>query len=326
MRRPKVLVTRRIPEEALRLLSSHFEVDYRGKDTAIPRPEFLRKIKDKEGLLCVLTEKVDQQLLDAAPKLKIVSTYSVGFDHIDVPACTRKGVLATNTPGVLTETTADFTWALLLAAARRVVEGDTYMRAGRYKGWDPLMILGSDVHGKTLGVVGFGRIGQAVARRAKGFSMNVLYYDLQRVFPAVETELGARFAELDDLLRQSDFVSLHAALDARTRRLIDAKALAKMKPSAYLINAARGPMVDEAALVKALKAGRLRGAALDVYEREPKMAAGLSKLPNAVLAPHLASASLETRLKMGMMAAQALVDALALGKLPEHPINKISEV
>ncbi|MDE1977448.1 MAG: D-glycerate dehydrogenase [Elusimicrobia bacterium] len=326
MRRPKVLVTRRIPEEALRLLSSHFEVDYRGKDTAIPRPEFLRKIKDKEGLLCVLTEKVDQQLLDAAPKLKIVSTYSVGFDHIDVPACTRKGVLATNTPGVLTETTADFTWALLLAAARRVVEGDTYMRAGRYKGWDPLMILGSDVHGKTLGVVGFGRIGQAVARRAKGFSMNVLYYDLQRVFPAVETELGARFAELDDLLRQSDFVSLHAALDAGTRRLIDAKALAKMKPSAYLINAARGPMVDEAALVKALKAGRLRGAALDVYEREPKMAAGLAKLPNAVLAPHLASASLETRLKMGMMAAQALVDALALGKLPEHPVNKISEV
>ncbi len=326
MRRPKVLVTRRIPEEALRLLSSHFEVDYRGKDTAIPRSEFLRKIKDKEGLLCVLTERVDQQLLDAAPKLKIVSTYSVGFDHIDVPACTKKGVLATNTPGVLTETTADFTWALLLAAARRVVEGDTYMRAGRYKGWDPLMILGSDVHGKTLGVVGFGRIGQAVARRAKGFAMNVLYYDVQRVFPEIEADLGARFAELKDLLRQSDFVSLHAALDARTRHLIDAKALASMKPSAYLINAARGPMVDEAALVKALKAGRLRGAALDVYEREPKMAAGLAKLPNVVLAPHLASASLETRLKMGMMAAQALVDALALGKSPAHPVNKISEV
>jgi len=319
--RSKVLVTRRIPEEALRLLSSHFEVDYRGRDTAIPRPEFLRKIKDKSGLLCVLTERVDEALLAVSPGLKAVSTYSVGFDHIDVPACTRRGILVTNTPGVLTETTADFTWTLLLAAARRLVEGDKFMRAGRYKGWDPLMMLGSDVYGKTLGIVGFGRIGQAVARRAKGFSMNVLYYDVQRVFPEIEKDLGARFVELRDLLRQADYVSLHAALSPQTRHLIDRKALALMKPSAYLVNAARGPMVDEAALVAALKRGRLRGAALDVYEREPKMAAGLAKLPNVVLAPHLASASLETRAKMGMMAAQALVDALALGRPPKHPVN-----
>ena len=322
MSRPKILVTRAIPEEAKKLLLEHCDVEQYDKHTAIPRPLLLKKIKDKDGLLCILTEKIDARLLDAAPKLKAVATYSVGFDHIDVKACGERKIVVANTPGVLTETTADFTWTLLLAAARRVVEGDGFMRAGKYKAWDPMMLLGTDVYGKTLGVVGFGRIGQAVARRAQGFGMKVLYFDTQRIFPEVEKQFGAEYREINDLLRESDFVTLHCVLDRATHHLIDEKAFALMKRSAYLINAARGPIVDEKALVKALKSGRIRGAGLDVYELEPKMAAGLSKLKNVVLAPHLASASLETRLRMGMMAAQALVDALALRKMPQHPVNR----
>ena len=321
MSRPKILVTRSIPEEAKKLLVPHFELEQYDKHTAIPRPLLLKKIKDKDGLLCILTEKVNQELLDAAPRLKAVATYSVGFDHIDVKACAERKVAVTNTPGVLTETTADFTWALLLACARRVVEGDRYMRAGKYKAWDPMMLLGTDVYGKTLGIVGFGRIGQAVARRAQGFGMRVLYYDTQRIFPEVEKQFGAEYRELNDLLRESDYVTLHCVLDRATHHLIDEKAFALMKRSAYLVNAARGPIVDEKALVKALQTGRIRGAGLDVYELEPKMAAGLGRLPNAVLAPHLASASLETRTRMGLMAAQGLIDVLALRKMPQHPVN-----
>jgi glyoxylate reductase len=318
---PKILVTRAIPDDAMAVLQPHFEIEQYDKHTAIPRPLLLKKIKDKDGLLCILTEKVDQELLDAAPRLKAVSTYSVGFDHVDVKACTARGVTVTNTPGVLTETTADFTWALLMAAARRVVEGDKFMRAGKYKAWDPMMILGVDVFGKTLGIVGFGRIGQAVARRAMGFGMKVIYYDTQRIFPEVEKQFGAEYRELDDVLRDSDFLSLHTVLDANTRHLIDGRAFGLMRRSAILINAARGPIVDEKALVAALKAGRIRAAALDVYELEPKMAPGLAKLPNVVLAPHLASASLETRTRMGVMAAQGLVDALSRKVKPAHAVN-----
>ncbi|MBI4376936.1 MAG: D-glycerate dehydrogenase [Elusimicrobia bacterium] len=320
MVKPRILITRRIPEEALALLRPGFEIDHYDKPTPIPRKLLLAKIKDKQGVLCILTEKIDQELLEAAPALRAVSTYSVGFDHIDVKACTERGVLVTNTPGVLTETSADFAWALLMAAARRVVEGDRFMRAGKYKAWDPMMMLGTDVHGKTLGIVGFGRIGQALARRASGFSMRILYHDTQRMFPEVEKQIGAQYAELDTLLSQSDFISVHAVLDASTRHLIGEKALSLMKSSAYLINAARGPIVDERALVKALKKGRIRGAALDVFEHEPKMAPGLSKLSNVVLAPHLSSASFETRIKMGGMAAQGLVDALS-GRHPAHLVN-----
>jgi glyoxylate reductase len=321
MARPKILVTRRIPDGALKLLASHFEIDHYNKPSPIPRKALLSRIKDREGLLCILTEKVDHELLRAAPGLRAVSTYSVGLDHIDLRACAERGVAVTNTPGVLTETTADFTWALLLSSARRVVEADHVMRSGCYKAWDPLMLLGSDVYGKTLGVVGFGRIGQAVARRALGFEMKVLYYDVQRIFPEVERQFGAQFTELSELLGQSDFVTLHVVLNENTRHLIDAKALALMKPSAYLINAARGLIVDERALVYALRAGRLRGAALDVYENEPLMAPGLAKLPNAVIVPHIASASLETRTRMGVMAAQGLVDVLVHRRKPGNLVN-----
>jgi glyoxylate reductase len=315
------LITRRIPDEALALLRPHCSIDQHNFPTAIPRGILLKKIAKAEGLLCILTEKIDQELLSRAPKLRCVSTYSVGFDHIDVPACSKRGIVVTNTPGVLTETTADFTWALLMAAARRVVEGDGFMRAGKYKAWDPMLLLGTDVFGKTLGIVGFGRIGQAVARRARGFGMNILYSDSRRLPLDKESQFGARYASLEDLLHQSDFVSLHCTLDRETYHLIDKKALSLMKPSATLINAARGPIVEEAALVSALKAGKIRGAALDVYEKEPRMSPGLSKLKNVVLAPHLASASLETRTKMGMMAAQGLLDVLVFNRRPGYLVN-----
>jgi glyoxylate reductase len=310
MSKTKILITRRVPQQCLDLLRPHFDIDHFNKDVAMPRKALLKRVKGKDGLLCLLTDKIDPQLLKAAPHLKAVSTFSVGYDHIDVPACAARGVLVTNTPGVLTESTADFTWALLMGAARRVVEGDDYMRGGKYKGWDPLMLLGTDVSGKTLGIIGFGRIGQAVAKRAAGFSMNILYYDTSQASPETEEALYARFVTLDDLLRQSDFVSVHTVLDANTRHLIDARAFGLMKKSAYLINAARGPIVDEKALVKALKTSKIRGAGLDVYEWEPKMAPGLASCHNAVLAPHLASATLETRTKMGEMAAQGLIDGL----------------
>lgn len=314
MSKPNILVTRRVPQECLDLLKPHFRIEHHNRETAIPRGRLLRSVRDKAGVLCLLTDKIDTELLAAAPRLAAVSTFSVGYDHIDVPACKARGVSVTNTPGVLTESTADFTWALLMAAARRVVEGDAYMRGGRYKGWDPLMILGTDVFGKTLGVIGFGRIGQAVAKRAGGFSMRVLYYDTRRAPEEAEKALNASFVPLDELLRESDYVSVHTVLDTSTRHLIGERAFGLMKRSAYLINAARGPIVDEKALVRALKTGRIRGAGLDVYEREPKMAPGLAARRNAVLAPHLASATLETRVKMGEMAAQGLVDGL-VGKV-----------
>jgi len=313
MAKQKVLVTRRVPKECLALLKDHFDVEHYNQETAIPRKRLLRSVKNKDGLLCMLTDKIDPELLAAAPRLRAVSTFSVGYDHVNIPACKARGVAVANTPGVLTESTADFTWALLMAASRRVVEGDSYMRGGKYKGWDPLMILGTDVFGKTLGVIGFGRIGQAVAKRAGGFSMRVLYYDTRRASPEAEKALNAKFVPLDKILRESDFVSVHTVLDKNTRHLLNGRAFGLMKKSAYLINAARGPIVDEKALVRALKSDKIRGAGLDVYEWEPKMAPGLASCKNAVLAPHLASASLETRTKMGIMAASGLIDALVCG-------------
>ncbi len=319
--KPRLLVTRQVPKGAIKLLAPHFEIDHYDKGTAIPRPLLLRKIKQVDALMCILTEKVDAQLLASAPRLRMVATVSVGLDHVDLAACTARGLPVTHTPGVLTETCADFAWALLLSAARRVVEGDRMMRAGKYKGWDPLMLLGTDVHGKTLGVAGFGRIGQAVARRGLGFGMKVLYHDVRPVDEATERALNARHVDFQALLRESDFISVHTVLDATTRHLFGEKELRAMKPTAFLINSARGPIIDEAALVKALKNGWIAGAGLDVYEREPRMAPGLAKLPNVVLAPHLASASLETRGEMARLAAQSLIDHLIHGRTPQNLAN-----
>jgi glyoxylate reductase len=273
-------------------------------------------------VLTLLTDRVDDQLLDAAgASLRVVSNYAVGFDNVDVPACTRRSIPVGNTPGVLTETTADLAWALLMAAGRRVAEGDRYVRAGRWRTWGPQLLLGGDVHGATLGIVGFGRIGQALARRAAGFGMTVLYWSRTRAEPDMERGLGATFVELEDLLERSDFVTLHVSLNEETRHLIDAAALARMKPSAVLVNTARGPVVDQAALAEALRDGTIAAAALDVTDPEPIAADDpLLELDNCLVVPHIASASYATRGKMAEMAAANLLAGLRGERLP-NPVN-----
>ena len=317
---PRILITRELPEDALTVAQKHFETELLSLHQPFSREELLKRLHDKTGLVCLLTDSIDEEVLNAAPSLKVVSNVAVGFNNIDVAACTRRGVWVTNTPGILTETTADFTWALLLAVARRVVEGDRYVRAGQFKEWQLLLLLGTDVHGKTLGILGFGRIGQAVARRAKGFGMRVLYYDPYRVDQAVERELGATYVDKAALLHESDFLTVHAILTSETRHLIGADELRAMKPTAFLINAARGPIVHEDALVQALREGWIAGAGLDVYEEEPVVHPGLLTLPNVVLAPHIASASRETRTKMALMAVENCC-AVLKGRVPPNPVN-----
>jgi len=319
MPKPRVLATRPLFPAAQQILNANCDVDYWTDPERISRDELLRRIKDRDALVCLLTEKVDPDLLAAAPKLRIASNVAVGFDNIDVAACTSRGVIATNTPGVLDETTADFAWTLLMAVARRVIEGEELARSGKWKGWDLDQLVGTDVFGKTLGVVGFGRIGKAMARRALGFNMRVLYSDAVRAPEAVERELRAEHRDLGDLLAQSDFVSVHVPLLPETRGLFDAARLSKMKRTAFLINTSRGPVVDEAALVQTLEAGKIAGAALDVFEKEPSIHPGL-KRSNVVLAPHIASASIETRTKMACMAAQNVV-ALFTGQRPPNMLN-----
>jgi glyoxylate reductase len=285
----------------------------------ISKEELFRRIHDKDGLVCLLTEKVNEELLAAAPKLRIVANVAVGYDNITVADCTKRGVAATNTPGVLDETTADFAWTLLMAVARRLGEGEALARSGQWKGWDLDQLVGADVFGKTLGVVGFGRIGRAVASRARGFQMKVLYYDAMRAPLDVERGFHAEYRDLNSLLADSDFVSVHVPLLPETRGLFNAKTFSLMKPTSFLINTSRGPVVDEAALVHALESKKIAGAALDVYEKEPLIHAGL-KRPNVVLAPHIASASLETRTKMACMAAENVV-ALFKGQRPPNILN-----
>jgi len=319
MPKPRVLATHELFDAARAILQETCDVEYWTQADRPSRDEFLRRVKDKEGLVCLLTEKVNEETLRTAPKLRIAANVAVGFDNIDVPACTKRGVVATNTPGVLDETTADFAWTLLMAVARRLGEGEQLARSGTWKGWNLDQLCGADVWGKTLGIVGFGRIGRAVARRASGFQMKVIYSDAVRAPGEVEEALNAEFRDLNSLLAEADFVSVHVPLMAETRGLFDAPRLARMKPTAFLINTARGPVVDEAALVYALESGKIAGAALDVYENEPFIHPGL-KRPNVVLAPHLASASLETRSKMARMAAENVV-ALFKGQRPPNMLN-----
>lgn len=317
----KVYITRRIPEPGIEMIRKEHEVEVNPYDRVLTREELLQAVKGKDGILCLLTDKIDAEVFDAAgPQLKVVSNYAVGYDNIDVNEATKRGVVVTNTPGVLTETTADLAWALILSTARRVVEADKFTRAGKYEGWAPMLFLGQDVFGKTLGIIGMGRIGQAVARRAKGFNMKVLYNDIRRIPEDLEKELNATFVSLDELIEQSDFISLHTYLSPETYHLINEERLKRMKKTAYLINTSRGPVVDEAALVKALKEGWIAGAGLDVYEFEPKLVPGLAECENAVLLPHIASASVETRTKMATMAAENLLAVLA-GKMPPNPVN-----
>jgi len=319
MAKPKVFATHPLFEPARKILQESCEVEYWTKLDRPPRPELLQLLKDKDGLVCLLTEKVTEELLRAAPSLRIAANVAVGFDNIDVAACTARGVVATNTPGVLDETTADFAWTLMMAVARRLGEGEALARSGIWQGWSLDQLVGTDVWGKTLGIVGFGRIGRAMARRASGFQMKVIYTDAVRAPEAVEKELKAEFRDMNALLAESDFVSVHVPLLPETRGLFDAPKFYRMKPTAFLINTSRGPVVDEAALVAALEAEKIAGAGLDVYENEPFIHSGL-KRANVVLAPHLASASRETRTKMACMAAQNVV-ALFAGQRPANILN-----
>jgi lactate dehydrogenase-like 2-hydroxyacid dehydrogenase len=320
--RPRVFIARRIPDEGITPIEQVADATVWPDDLPPPRDVLLEAVAGCDAVLTLLTDRVDDEFLDAAgPQLKVVSNYAVGFDNVDVPACTRRGIPVGNTPGVLTDTTADLAFALMLAAARRLPEGDRYVRDGHWKTWGPLLLLGPDVHGATIGIVGFGRIGQAVARRAMGFGMTIVYHDVQRAAAAVETAYGAEFLPLEELLARSDFVSLHVNLTDQTRAMIDAEKLGWMKPSAVLVNTSRGPVVDHLALADALRAGTIFAAGLDVTDPEPIPADHpLVGLDNCLVVPHIASASRATRAKMAEMAAANLLAGLRGEPLPT-PVN-----
>jgi glyoxylate reductase len=317
-----VFVTQRVFKEAVDKLKLEAEVEVWDDDLPPPRNILLDKVKDIDGLLSMLTNKIDVELMDKAPRLKVISNLAVGYDNIDIPEATRRGIIVCNTPGVLTETTADFAFALLMAAARRVVEADRYTRNGQWKTWGPMVLLGHDIHHATLGIVGCGRIGLDVAKRASGFDMRVVYYDKERRKPEEEKEYGLEFvSSLPELMKVSDFVSLHVALTPGTYHLISTAELSMMKPSAILVNASRGPVVDQKALYQALKTHQIFAAAIDVTETEPISSDDpLLSLDNIIIAPHIASASTATRTKMAMMAATSLLDGLNK-KMPRYCVN-----
>lgn len=320
MQKKKVFVTRKIPEKGLQLLRKHFTVKVYPKDQVIPQNVLLREVKQCDALLSLLTDKIDEEILNANPKLKVVSNYAVGYDNIDTKAASAKGIPVCNTPGVLEEAVAEHTFALILALSKRIVEADQFTRAGKYKRWEPMLLLGTELKGKTLGIIGLGRIGAGVAERArKGMGVNVLYHDIRRN-KEFEEKYQAKFVSQNALLKKSDFVSLHVPLLSSTRHLIGAKELAMMKKTAYLINTSRGLVVDEKALVKALQKKQIAGAGLDVYEHEPKLTLGLTKLRNAVLTPHTASATIEARTAMSELAAQNIVDVLK-GRKAKFTVN-----
>lgn len=316
MGKPRVFVSRIIPDAGLNLIREFCDATIWQEELPPPRETLLRETRDADGLVSLLTDRIDGEFLDACPQLRVVSNMAVGFDNIDIPAATERGVLAGNTPGVLTETTADFAFALLMAAARRIVEGVDYVRAGRWKTWGPMLLMGADVHHATLGLVGLGRIGAEMAKRARGFDMRVLYYDVFRR-EDLEQSLHIEYAALDDVLAQADFVSVHTPLTPETQHLMNRERFAKMKSSAILINTSRGPVVEMDALVEALREGRIAGAALDVTDPEPLPADHpLVSMPNCIVVPHIASASAATRGKMAEIAARNLIAGLKGEPLP----------
>jgi lactate dehydrogenase-like 2-hydroxyacid dehydrogenase len=314
-------VTKRIYPEAVDYLRTQFaNVDYVNSDGGLTASELLERSRGKQAIVSQLTDKFTPEVIGQLDGVRVLANVAVGFDNIDVRAATRAGILVTNTPDVLTETTADFAWALLMAAARRVVEGHVFVHSGAWKMWAIDLLCGEDIHHRTLGIFGIGRIGQAVARRARGFSMRVLYNDAIQASPEVESGLGVEFASKERVLRESDYVSLHVPLMAATRHFIGEVELALMKPTAILVNTSRGPVVNEEALARALKRGTIRSAGLDVFEREPQVHPELLTLPNVVLAPHIASASHETRRRMSMMAVENAAAAVA-GQRPPNILN-----
>jgi len=313
----KVLVTGNLPKEVLALIQKEHQVVFHSENRPLERDRLVAMVAGREGLLCMISDRVDVGLMNEAPKLRMIANFGVGFDNIDVGAASERGIPVSNTPDVLTDATADLTFTLMLAVARRVLEGDRITRAGQFRFWAPMHFLGQDVSGKTLGIIGLGRIGRAAARRAKGFQMEVLYHSRRRLDSVQEKDLGIKYCDLDTLLGRSDFVSLHVPLTGVTRHLIGREELGLMRPSAYLINTSRGPVVDEGALLEALRKGVIAGAGLDVYEHEPDLTPGLARLQNVVLLPHVGSATIETRTNMGLRAARNLLAGLRGEKPPD---------
>jgi glyoxylate reductase len=317
---PTVFLTRTLPDPVMKEIRRHFRLRFNRHDRPLSQEEILRGARRADGLISMLSDRIDGEIINAAPHLRIIANYAVGYNNIDLNTARERGIFVTNTPGVLTETTADLTWALILAVARRLPEGEQLARSGKWTGWAPTQLLGSDVFGKTLGIIGMGRIGQAVARRAIGFEMRVVYHSRHRLPVRDEKRLRLSFLPLPDLLKESDFVSLHLPLTKESHHLIDRKALRLMKPTAFLINTARGPIVDEKALIDALRKKKIAGAGLDVFEEEPTLPQALRERKEAVLLPHLGSASLETRIRMGRIVLENLVAALT-GKKPPNMVH-----
>ncbi len=316
----KIFVTRTIPKPGLDLLQRKFTVTVNSDDRVLTKKEIIQGIRESDGLLCLLTDQIDREVIYAEPKLKMIASYAVGYDNIDITAATERGIPVSNTPDVLTDTTAELAWALLFSVTRRIVEGDTFTREGKFKGWAPLLMLGQDVTHKTLGIIGAGRIGTAFALKSKGFDMKVLYTDEQRN-EQLEHKIGAKKVSLLDLLKESDIISIHVPLITSTYHLIGEKELKLMKKTAVILNTARGPIIDETALIKALKKHWIFGAGLDVYEHEPKLPEELKKLNNVILQPHTGSGTVETRTKMALIAAENLIEGLK-GNIPPNCINK----
>ncbi|MCK5112751.1 MAG: D-glycerate dehydrogenase [Thermoplasmatales archaeon] len=315
----KIFVTRKIPEPGLELLRKEFDVEVNPYDRVLSKEEIIKGLQGKDGLLCLLTDPIDEDVINSEPKLKMIANYAVGYDNVDIGAATERGIPVSNTPGVLTDTTAEMAWALLFSVARRIVESDKFTRSGRFKGWVPMLMLGQDVSNKTLGIIGAGRIGTAFALKSRGFNMNVLYVD-NRLNETLENELGAKKVDLPFLLKESDFISLHVSLNTSTYHMISEKELKRMKKNAVLINTSRGAVIDEQALAKALKEKWIFGAGLDVYEHEPEISDELKKLDNIILQPHSASATIETRTNMAIMAAENMIAGLK-GEIPPNCVN-----
>lgn len=318
-----IYVTREIPEGGLKLLHEKFgNFEMNREDRVLTPMELLEKVRGRDGVLCLLTDKIDDEILEAAgSKCKIFSNYAVGYNNIDIVSASRRGIMVTNTPGVVTDATADLTIALLFACARRIVEADHFTRDGKFNGWGPMLFLGQDITGKTLGIIGAGRIGSNVARKmAKGFNMKILYTD-KTGNPELEEDVCAKKVTLETILRESDFISVHVNLTEETRHMIGAKEFSKMKSTCVFVNTARGAVVDENALLKTLQEKKIFAAGLDVFENEPVLTPGLAILPNVIIPPHIASATFGTRTKMAEMAARNLIDALE-GKMPEYCVNR----
>lgn len=319
--KPKVFLTRELPPKSMERLFEHTDLEYNKEDRVLTKEEIIAGVKGKDALLCLLTDSIDGEIMDANPDLQIIANYAVGFNNIDVDAATSRKIPVTNTPGVLTETSADLAFTLLVSTARRIVEGDNFLRTGKWNGWGPLQYLGSDIYGATLGIIGLGRIGKAVAKRANGFDMKIVYWNRTRLSEEEEKELGLSYLPFEEVLKQSDYLSVNIAYNEHTFHIIGEKEFKLMKESSIIINTARGPVIDEKALVKALQNKEIAGAGLDVYEEEPKVEPELMEMDNCVLLPHLASATIETRTKMGMIAIDNL-----LAKFNDQPLPNLVNI